>query len=466
MSEYHQALEYLLSLPDWERGTGVQERRQELLLERPAALLAALETPQKRFRSVLVAGTKGKGSTAAMLAGILQVSGLKVGLYSSPHLHMYRERVRVNGEMISKEAFAREVQEIRPKMEQITASHPEYGMFTTFEVMTALALSHFAREAVDVAILEVGLGGRLDATNVVDADLSLITSISFDHMAVLGNTLAMIAAEKAGIIKEGKLVLSAPQQLEALSVIEKTARSKNAVLAVGERDWIWLGGHDDFMVAGEPRKGLWSSYWLYRDLPVPLLGPHQFVNAALAVAAAHTILENWKVVGGDWRLETGEDVIRAGLKQVEWKGRLEVLQERSGERPLIVTDGAHNGDSAEKLFEALKFHFEFEKLYLIIGVMQDKELEAIAAPFVDTVEFAWAVKPNHPRGRSAESAAWVLNGLGMRASAAGSLGEALMLARGRAGAGDLILVMGSLSLVAQAREPFGLVYESDADSHV
>lgn len=471
MTSYIEALGYLLGLPDWERGTGTRNGREELLLARPSALLEALGAPQARFRSVLVAGTKGKGSTAAMLASILQAAGLTVGFYSSPHLHTYRERIRVNGVMISEQDFASGVERIKPTVARMMGSHPEFGMFSTFEVMTALALEYFAEKKVDVAILEVGLGGRLDATNVVDAELSLITPISLDHVAVLGSTLQKIAAEKAGIIKKGKIVLSAPQHPETLRVIERMAREQSAVLGVGERDWIWLGGHTDFMVAGMPHTGLWKNYWHYGDLPVPLLGPHQFVNAALAVAAAHTIWANWGLGIGDWKLESGEpedrrpeareQVIRAGLKNVSWEGRLEVLQERYAEEPLIVTDGAHNGDSAEKLFEALEFHFEFDKLFLIIGVLGDKELTAIAKPFVGKTEFAWAVKPKHPRGRTAESVAWALNGLGVRASAANNLGEALALARGRAGAGDLILITGSLSMAAQARETFGLVSDKD-----
>lgn len=471
MTTYVEALGYLLALPDWERGTGTREGREELMLTRPAALLEALGTPQARFRSVLVAGTKGKGSTAAMLASVLQPAGFKVGLYSSPHLHTYRERIRVNGEMISEEAFARGVDEIRPVVKRVMGSHPEYGLVSTFEVMTVLALNYFAKEKVDVAILEVGLGGRLDATNVVDAELSLITPISFDHMAVLGNTIQRIAKEKAGIIKPERIVLSAPQHPDALEVIEATAREKNAVLGIGERDWIWLGGHEDFMVAGEPHAGLWSSYWQYRNLPVPLLGPFQFVNAGLAVAAAHVINELRRLETGEGKPETGEPetanaefgerAIRKGLKSVRWEGRMEVLQQRDAAQPLIVTDGAHNGDSAEKLFEALKFHFEFDKLFLIVGVLGDKELSAIVKPFAKTTEFAWAVKPRHPRGRRAESVAWELDGKGIPASAAGDLREALSLARGRARAGDLILITGSLALVAQAREAFGLVKEID-----
>lgn len=446
-NEYTDALRLLLSLPDWERGTGTRPARQELWLDRPRALLNALGNPQTRYRSVLIAGTKGKGSTAAILESILRASGIKTGLYTSPHLHTYRERIRANGELISEYDFARGAGEIQPLLDDLISQHPDFDSFTTFEVMSALALNFFARQEIDVAILEVGLGGRLDATNVVDADLALITPISFDHTAVLGNTLHKIAFEKAGIIKDGKIVLSAPQAPEARDMMEQTAREKNAVLGIGERDWIWLGGHDDFLVAGVPHAGLWGEYWVWRDLSVPLLGTHQFVNAALAIAATRVMRDQWK-------LEIGDTVVRAGIGNVEWFGRMEILQPRDETRPLIVADGAHNGDSAEKLFDALKFHFEFEKLFLIFGMLGDKNLAEIAAPF-RSVASMWTVTTNHPRSGDAETLAERLRALGIPANAAPTCEHALSAARAAASPRDLILFTGSLSLVAQARELFG-----------
>lgn len=447
-NDYAHAIEFLLSLPDAERGTGRHPGREEIYLERPAALLNALGKPQARFRSILIAGTKGKGSTAAMLESILRAAGLKTGLYTSPHLHTYRERIRVNGELISEIDFARGVGEIQSPMNPLLAQHSDFESFTTFEVMTALALNYFARAQVDTAILEVGLGGRLDATNVVDADLSLITPISFDHTAVLGNTLPKIAFEKAGIIKAGKIVLSAPQAEEAMNVLQHTAREKNATLGIGEHDWLWLGGHGDFMVAARPREGLWSEFWEYHDLQVPLLGVHQLGNAGLAVAAA-------QVVQSQWCVKVSDTAVREGLSATKWAGRLEVLQAREESQPLIVADGAHNGDSAEKLFHALKFHFEYDKLFLIFGVLSDKELEAIARPFAGTTEFAWTVKTKHARSRDAAQIAARLSELGILANAASDFSDALEGARARASPRDLILITGSLSLVAEAREFLG-----------
>lgn len=452
--KYPDALNYVLSLPDWERGTGTRAAREELLLERPAALLSALGNPQTRYRSVLIAGTKGKGSTAAMLESILRAAGYKTGLYTSPHLHTYRERIRVNGELISPDEFARGAGDIRAQLDDVLAAHPEFESLSTFEVMTALALDYFAREKIEVAVLEVGLGGRLDATNVVDADLSLITPISFDHMAVLGNALPKIAFEKAGIIKPQKLVLTAPQAPDARRVIEQVAGGKNAALAVGERDWLWLGGHADFMVAGAPRENVWREYWQVRHLRVPLLGVHQLANAGLAVAAAQVMQENW----GFGILESA---IRRGLETTQWMGRLEILQERDVVQPLIVTDGAHNGDSAEKLVAALKFHFEFEKMFLVFGALRDKNLDEMLAPFLLLTARAWTIETQHPRSFGADALAQGLNARGMDSESAANLRDALDAARAAASPRDLICITGSLSIAAMARAAFGLAHDAD-----
>lgn len=452
---YPQALAFVLSLPDWERGTGRTVSRQELLLERPAALLDALGNPQTRFRTVLVAGTKGKGSTAAMLASIVQTAGYKTGLYTSPHLHTYRERIQIQGEPVSQDDFALGAGEVRAVSGEVLGANPGFDSFSTFEVMTVLALKSFARQHVDIAILEVGLGGRLDATNVVDADLALITPISFDHMAVLGDTLPKIAFEKAGIIKPNKIVLCAPQHPEALAVIRDVAREKNAALAVGERDWIWLGGHSDLLVAGAPCARVWQEYWQVRNLRVPLLGVHQLANAGLAAAAA-------KVMQEDWGLEIREPEIRRGLASTRWHGRLEILREGNATSAAVLTDGAHNGDSAEKLAAALKFHLKFDKLFLIFGALRDKDLDALIAPFAPLTARAWTVETKHPRSWSAQALAQELIARGVAADAAPDMQTSLIEAQNYASPRDLICIMGSLSVVAMAREAFGLAPESDS----
>lgn len=454
MSDYADALDWLMSLPDWEREPGARESRESLYLERPAALLDALGRPQARFRSILVAGTKGKGSTAAMLESILRAAGYKTGFYSQPHLHTYRERIRVNGELISPQAFAEKIIRLQSLVSSLSLTRPDLESFTTFEVTTALALEHFAYSDVEIAVLEVGLGGRLDATNIVDAELSLITSISYDHTAILGNTLAQIAREKGGIIKSGKPILTAMQPSEALSELEHLANERNAPLGLAGRDWIWLGQHDTFMVAGSPRAGLWSETWRHFDLHVPLRGMHQLENAALAVAAAEVLRQ-------DWRLEIRDSELYCGLVATEWSGRIEVLQERDEEHPLIIADGAHNGDSAGKLVAALRFHFQFERLWLVLAVLSDKHLDAIAAPFVGLAAHAWTVRTRHPRSRRADLLAAELGQFGIRAEPTVNTAAAIESARASASARDLICITGSLSVVPEAREVMGFATVDD-----
>lgn len=454
MSDYAAALEWLLSLPDWERKPGARASHESLYLERPAALLDMLGRPQTRFRSILVAGTKGKGSTAAMLESILRAAGYKTGFYSQPHLHTYRERIRVNGDLISPHAFVEEITSLQSLVSQLALTHRHLESFTTFEVTTALALEYFARLGVELAVLEVGLGGRLDATNVVDAELSLITPISYDHTAILGNTLAQIAREKGGIIKPGNPILTATQPPDALAELEHIAAERHAPMGLAGRDWIWLGQHDTFTVAGSPREGLWSETWRHFDLHVPLRGVHQLENAALAVAAV-------EVAKQQGRLKIEDSAVAAGLGATQWSGRLEVLQERDGEHPLIIADGAHNGDSAEKLVAALRFHFQFERLWLVLAVLSDKHLHAIAAPFTGIAAHAWTVQTRHPRSRRGDRLAAELEPFGLGAEPAQNTAAAIESARASASARDLICITGSLSVVAEAREAFGLVTEKD-----
>lgn len=447
MNNYGEALDWLMSLPDAERKPTPRPARESLLLERPTALLKLLGEPQTRYHSVLIGGTKGKGSTAAFLESILRAAGYKTGLYTSPHLHSYRERIRINGVMISEQEFASGVGRLTSLASELLSAHPDFEFFTTFEVMTALALDEFARQRIDIAVLEVGLGGRLDATNAVVADLSIITSISFDHMAVLGDTLPKIANEKAGIVKDGKIVLSAPQAPEVMGVIERVAKEKRAAFGLGGKDWKWQGEREDFEISAEPCAGLWSVGWRHEGLRVALRGAHQLENAATAVAAAETLRANLN-------LALKDDAIHIGLERTEWFGRLEVLQAGAASHPTVVTDGAHNGDSAEKLVRALTREFEFEKLWLVVGVLRDKDLHAIVAPFTPLAEFAWTVTTRHPRSREAEDLANQVGEWGMRADPAVSVSDAIKHAMERAAPRDLICITGSLSTVAEAREFF------------
>ncbi len=461
---YAQALAYLAELTDWERQPMDRRMREQLLLARPAALLERLGNPQRRYRSVLVAGTKGKGSTAAMLASILRAAGYRTGFYSQPHLHTYRERIRVDGVAIAPTAFAEGVACLQPHVAALESARPELGRCTAYEAGTALALDYFARSGVEIAVLEVGLGGRLDATNVVEADVSIITSISFDHMAILGSTLPEIAFEKAGIIKPGRPVLSAPQRPEVLAVLERVAAERGARLGLGGRDWRWTGDHAAFVVEAEEAApdGLWAAAWRHTGLRVPLLGAHQLENAATAVAAAQVLGSTLAMEARLLPISTA--AIAAGLAGTRWPARLEVISPPHPPllpklAPTVVIDGAHNGDSATKLAAALRDHFRFRRLWLVLGVGADKDLAAIVAPLAPLVAGAWAVASRHPRSLAAPAVAAALSQAGVWTVIAGETAAAVREAVAAASPDDLVCVTGSLYVAAEAREALGLPVE-------
>jgi dihydrofolate synthase / folylpolyglutamate synthase len=484
---YQEALAYLYGLTDWERRTMDRQTRETLLLARPAALLSRLGNPERRYLSILVAGTKGKGSTAAMLASILRAAGYRTGLYSQPHLHTYRERIRVDGSLITRDQVVSGIERIRPHTSNLERECPELGSCTTYEVGTALALDHFAGSAVDVAVLEVGLGGRLDATNVVDAGLSIVSSISYDHTAILGETLAEIAAEKAAIFKPGKPALSAPQRPEAREVIERTAAARDAPFGLGGRDWLWSGSHDAFQVTSPAAvDGLWPEPWSVSGLRVPLLGAHQLENAASAVAAAHVLASS---TSAPYPIIPAAAIVR-GLEATRWPARFEVVplessglntnpmqdQIRYGARAardpsarlaghgaVVVIDGAHNGDSATRLASALRTHLDYERLWLVLGVGVDKDLTAIVTPLAPLAAGAWTAAAHHPRSRAAPEVAAALTSAGVSAQPVPHVAAALAQAVAACGPRDAVCVTGSLFVAAEAREALGLVPGDERD---
>lgn len=454
--DYAAALAWLYGRIDWERGPLDHAMRARLLLARPAALLAHLGNPQRRYGVVLVAGTKGKGSTAALLASILAAAGRRVGLYSQPHLHSFRERIRVDGRPISPTDLSSGVAALQPQVAAFERERPDLGELTTYEVATALALTHFAQVGVDEAVLEVGLGGRLDAVNVVDADLAVITAISYDHTAILGETLPEIAAEKAGIIRAGRPVLAAPQPLAVQAVLERVAADRAAPFGLGGRDWTWDGAHAALTVAAGARPGLWPRPWCHAGLRVPLLGAHQLENAATAVAAARVLRDG----------ALPPEAVSRGVAATRWPARLEVLRPAGSDGPIVVVDGAHNGDSAERLAVALRDHFRFARLWLVLGVGADKDLPAIIAPLAPLAAGAWAAASRHPRSRAAAEVAAALRAAGVTAAPTGDTATALRLARAASGPDDLVCVTGSLFIAAEAREALSIVGPDERDPPV
>lgn len=426
---YRAAIDFLLERTDYERWPGYAYagrfdlRRMEELLDR-------LGNPHLATRTVHIAGSKGKGSTAAMIASALVAAGYSTGLYTSPHLVTLRERVRVNGKPILKRELASAVDELGPHVEEMDR-HCTYGELTTFELLTAAALVHFHRKHVHFQVLETGLGGRLDATNVVTPEVSVITSISLEHTEVLGETVAEIAAEKAGIIKPGVPVVSSPQDGGAAAVIAgRCLEAGSRLVAVG-RDVSWRETGSSLSGQSLHVDGLSGPH----ELTIPLLGEYQLENAATAVAVLET-------------LGVPSDAIAAGLSGVDWPGRLQILRRR----PLLVADGAHSDDSARRLREALERHFHFARLILIIGASADKDMSRIVAHLAPVADTVIATRSRHPRATEPEAVAGEFSRHGKPAEIAPDVAGALTEALRRAGRRDLICATGSLFLVGEVIE--------------
>lgn len=432
MLSYREALQAILNRADFERDRGTPYGQRDWRLARVEELLAQLGDPHRAYPSVHVAGTKGKGSTTAMVEAMLRAAGYHTGMYTSPHLHTFRERIRVQGLPISEAELVALTEQILP----ILASRQKISVF---ETITALAMWHFARSHVDVGVFEVGLGGRLDATNVIQPLVSLITSISIDHVGILGSTLAEIAGEKAGIIKRGVPVVSAPQQPEALSVIRETALRSASPLTLAQRDWRWraLGLRDGGQRLVVYRRGN-ARHPDYPDLFLPLLGEFQLENACTAIAGIEVLKEQG--------LEIDQEAVRAGLAQVQWPGRLQVLSRE----PLVVVDGAHNPYSASQLLKSLPSCLDFQRIVLIFGAGQTHRPRTLLETLLPSVDRTYVTHANHPKAATAEHLRDLALELGHEVETRPTTLDALRDAVATAESGDLILATGSLFLVAEA----------------
>jgi dihydrofolate synthase / folylpolyglutamate synthase len=396
--KYQETLDYLYSFVDYSLTRNLQYSPEKFNLDRMRALAEALGNPQNEFPIIHVAGTKGKGSTAAMIASILMAADYRTGFYLSPHLDDFAERIQVNGQPIPHAALVKLVDEIKPLVEKI-------GKLTTFEISTALALEAFRRQHVDVAVLEVGLGGRLDSTNIVDPVLSVITSLSMDHMKVLGDTLEQISAEKAGIIKPGKPVVSSPQLPNALAVLASKANECSSVLTVVGREvetrlskhtingqWfvVKTPATKEQDVAAPPRlfpadfeKGV--------DFFIPLLGRHQVDNAATAITAVMQLRQQG--------FEVSDNAMQDGLAKVVWPCRFEIISRK----PYIVVDSAHNRDSAHKLRQAVEDYFPDKPITLIFGASEDKDISGMFAELLPVCSRVILTRSTHPRAADMDS---------------------------------------------------------------
>ena len=431
---YRQAEQYLLSFTDYEKTPGIAYTAANYDLRRMEALLQPVGNPHMGTKTVHIAGTKGKGSTAAMIANTLTVAGYKTGLFTSPHLHTIRERIRINGKPITSADFASAVTKLQPIVE-ILNKELTYGPLTTFEILTAAVFVHFKRENVDFQVLETGMGGRLDATNVAQGNVCVITSISLDHIEILGNSIAKIAAEKAGIIKPGCIVVMSPQPGEAAKVIEDMCIKQGARLIQVGKDVTWTstGGdlnHQSLIVDTGARQ---------YDLTIPLIGNHQLENAATAVAT----LEALEHIG----IEVSPQSIAQGLKEVNWPGRLQILRHK----PMVVADGAHNDYSMQKLADTIKESFNYQRCFAIFGTSCDKDVSGMARELKSLSNHqVLLTSSSHPRAASIATLVEMFSEQGVETKIMGTVPEALTKTLAQASDKDLILVTGSLFVVAEA----------------
>jgi len=430
-TQYNLALDYLYSFVDYSLKHSSELAKADFNLDRMFTLMESLGDPQKKYPIIHVAGTKGKGSVSALCAAGLKVAGYKVGLYTSPHLLDYCERIQINGESIAQAELVELVEEIKPYVAKIEK-------LTTFEITTALAFMAFAKYGVNAAVFEVGLGGRLDATNVVTPKVSVITSLSYDHMAVLGNTLALIAGEKAGIIKENVPVVSSPQKDEAFEVLERVASLKNSELTLVGRDV-------KFKVVESSLDG--QKFTLQNSsFIIPLLGSHQIENAATAYAAL-------KASG----IPITDEQIQKGFSQVKWRARFEVARRD----PPVIIDSAHNQDSFAKLRETLETYFPDKLVYLIFGASEDKNIPGMFAEMKPKIKKIIITRADHPRALEVEKIQSLAGQAGAESEAVVPVKDALARALELSSKdGSIVLSAGSMFVTAEVMKEWKSLNES------
>jgi dihydrofolate synthase/folylpolyglutamate synthase len=419
---YQKSLNYLYSLDKFGMIFGLTQVKR---------ILEAIGNPEREVQAIHIGGTNGKGSTAAMMASILQKEGYRVGLYTSPHLVRFTERIKVNGQEIEKEEVAEMTKWMRERIEVASIPPP----FTFFDFTTAMALLYFKQTLVDLAILEVGLGGRLDSTNVVDPLLSIITNISKDHEEYLGRSILKIAGEKAGIIKRGRPLITSTTQPQVLRLFSKICREKGSPYFRVGKEIRYVSLEDgNFNYEGLHRK-LW-------DIHLNLIGFHQIVNATTALGATE-LLE-------DLGYPVSIDAMVEGLREAEWPGRLE----RVSSSPQIILDGAHNPAGALALKESLEKEFKYNHLILLIGVMKDKDIKSILHLLAPLADHIILTRPHNDRAAPPALLKEALGQNGKRAEIIEDLKEAIKRGCSMAEGEDLLCITGSLYTVGEARAYF------------
>lgn len=404
-------------------------------LLRTEKVLEFLGNPHKKLKCIHIAGTNGKGSTTSMLTSILMEAGYKVGMYTSPFLEEFEERIQINKTNIPKEDLAEFVTRVKEAVDKVI----EMGFDnpTEFEIITCVMLLYFYEQKVDYAVIEVGLGGRLDSTNVITPILSIITSISFDHVNILGDTLEKITYEKAGIIKEGVPVVCYPQQEESIDVIKKVAGEKKSLLTIVKSNAGNLINPKGESFTQVIKINTDKDSYL---INLPLLGKHQVLNCAVAVTAVEKLIE----LG----LSISKKQIVSGLGKVTWNGRMEVLRTS----PLVVIDGAHNIDGISKVRESVEMYFDFKKIILILGILGDKEVEKMVSEITSITDRVIVTSPHSYRAEAPEKIKGLIKEHEIPCEIIEDYREAYLKAIDICNDGDMILICGSLYMVGDMRK--------------
>ena len=431
MATYTEALDYIYDLTKY----GIK-----LGLKNINYLLYLLGKPHKKLKIIHVAGTNGKGSTCSLISSILQSDGYKVGLYTSPHLVDFTERIKINHKPIDRKKVCELLERIKPSIEKV-ANTPSYGHPTFFEVITSMAFLYFFEEQVDFLVLEVGLGGRLDATNVCEPLISVITHIDYDHMDKLGNSLEEIAREKGGIIKPEGIVISSKQYEEAYNEIKKISDEKNSLIYS-------VGREINYEIVKFNIKGvifdLKGIYRNYKNLHTPLLGRHQADNAATAIIA----IEALKIRG----VKISEKAIRIGLEKVKWTGRLEIIQNN----PTLILDGAHNPNGVKVVRDTLKEIFSYHRLILVLAIFADKDYKKMIKILSPNADLIITTKAKNPRATppqiiAKEAAQYIAQN---KIIVTENISQAINCALSNSKKDDLICITGSLYTVGEAKRYF------------
>jgi len=440
---YDDALAFLYSFVDYSTARSYRYSPDVLDLGRVRDLLLRLDNPQEAFASIHVAGTKGKGSVSSFIASALKHSGFRTGLYTSPHLQRFTERIVVDGAEISQKEFIALANQVQPAVEAV-------GGLTVYEIMTAIAFLHFQKVKVDFAVIEVGLGGRLDATNVIMPAVAVITSLSYDHMHLLGDSLSDIAYEKGGIIKPGVPVVLAPQQYEAEQVLLRLAEERHApVIQVGKDVHYAPGSHSlDGQVVqfwSNTEQEMMDRYvesagveeWAPARFRIPLLGYHQVINSAVAYATLQQLIQQ--------NFAISQAAISEGFGEVRWEGRFQILSRE----PIVVLDSAHNRDSALKLRIALDDYFPGQPVSMVFGASADKDIEGMLAELSPRISRIIITQAAHPRAADPESLERIARGFGLRAECINPPEDAFATAFRRVAPGEVILATGSIFVVGE-----------------